>query len=85
MITNNDFYQDRPHGIIGPREKEGPWATATYTTTYMNKTVDIGTSNKISVQPLQNIPYTTYIDKHWALMLVDPRKTAQRAHALRRH
>jgi hypothetical protein len=31
------------------------------------------------------MPYTTYIDKHWAPMLVDPLVTAQRAHALKRH
>jgi hypothetical protein len=31
------------------------------------------------------MPYTTYIDKHWAPMLVDPLVTAQRAHTLKRH
>ena len=78
MVFDCPFGQGRHNNITGPRAKQCT-GVHTYATTHRNKTVNVYKIKHIYIQ------YTTYIDKHGAPMLVSPRATSPRAHALRRH
>ena len=98
-ITQNTIEKHEPHrqerlnSIIGPWEKEYT-GTPTYTTTRVNKTVNVYKIKNIFIVLVLPTKSVLKHKKHgmhnihmslWGPMLMNPRATAQRAHALKRH